>query len=185
MPLLPVPVKAKRKRPYQGNDAYGVLGVHPDAPTGEVKRAYLRLARQYHPDVNPSPEAKQEFVRFTRAYEYIIKHGDLVRLQMKCSVVELRVDYANFLLVHKRAKDYAGVEVDPPPFNPAYLQRNELSERMEKLGNYQTFQCPFCRWREKCDRATGFGQVKDIHHEMQKKVMARTLAFLFGAKKVK
>lgn len=180
--LLPVPVKAKRKRPYRGNDAYGVLCVHPDAPTGEVKRAYLRLARQYHPDVNPSPEAKQEFVRFTRAYEYIIKHGDLVRLQMKCSVVESKVDYANFLLVHKRAKDYAGVEVDPPPFNPAYLQRNELSEKMEKLGSYQAFQCPFCRWREKCDRATGFGQVKDIHHEMQKKVMARTLAFFFGAK---
>jgi hypothetical protein len=171
--LLPTPTKVKRKRPYRGNDAYGVLGVHPDAPLGEIKRAYLRLARQCHPDVNPSPEARQEFVRITRAYEYMMKHGELVRLQMKCKVVETKASYAEFLLVHKRARDFAGVEVDPPPFNPAYLRRNELSQRMERLGVYQMFHCPSCRWRQRCDRATGFDQVEDIHHEMRSKVLAR------------
>ena len=173
VPLLPVPVKTKRKRPYRGNDAYGVLGVHPDSPLAEIKRTYLRLARQYHPDVNPSPEAKQEFVRITRAFEYIMKHGELIRLQMKCKVVETKANYAEFLVIHKRARDLAGVDIDPPPFNPAYLRRNELNERMEKLGNYQMFHCPSCRWREKCDRATGFDQVEDIHHEMRGKVLAR------------
>jgi len=171
--LLPAPKRAKKGHRYRGNDAYGVLGVHPDTPTGEIKRTYLRLARQCHPDVNPSPEARQEFVRITRAYEYIMKHGELIRLQMKCQVVETKASYVEFLLIHKRARDFAGVDIDPPPFNPAYLRRNELNERMEKLGNYQMFQCPSCRWREKCDRATGFDQVEDIHHEMRGKVLAR------------
>jgi hypothetical protein len=146
--------------------------VHPDTPLAEIKRAYLRLARRYHPDVNPLPQARREFVRITRAYEYIMKHGELVRLQMKCQVVETKASYAEFLLIHKRARDFAGVEIDPPPFNPAYLRRNELNEKMEKLGAYQTLRCPSCRWREKCDRATGFDRVEDIHHEMRGKVMA-------------
>ena len=179
--LLPAPTKVKRKRRYRGNDAYGVLGVHPDTPLAEIRRAYLRLARQCHPDVNPSPEARQEFIRITRAYERIMKHGELVMLQMKCQVVETKAGYAEFLLVHKRARDLAGVEVDPPPFNPAYLRRNELSQRMEKLGVYQMFHCPSCRWRERCDRATGFDQVEDVHQEMKGKVLARMFDWIAKA----
>ena len=39
------------------NDYYGVLGVRRDADADEIKKAYRRLARELHPDVNPDPAA--------------------------------------------------------------------------------------------------------------------------------
>jgi hypothetical protein len=106
-------------KPYQCDDAFGVLGVSPDAATEDIKNAYIRLARQWHPDLNHSPEAQAQFVRITRAYEYIMHHGDLFRLQLKCKVVETKASFVEFLQVHKRAKVLAGIEVDPPAPNPA------------------------------------------------------------------
>src|SRR5215208_6973728 len=50
-------------------DYYGVLGVARGASDSDIKRAYRRLARDLHPDVNPDPEAKERFQEVTRAYE--------------------------------------------------------------------------------------------------------------------
>ncbi|RBY95315.1 molecular chaperone DnaJ [Blastococcus sp. TF02-8] len=50
-------------------DYYGVLGLAQGATDSEIKKAYRRLARDLHPDVNPDPEAKERFQEVTRAYE--------------------------------------------------------------------------------------------------------------------
>jgi molecular chaperone DnaJ len=50
-------------------DYYGVLGVARGATDTEIKRAYRKLARDLHPDVNPDPGAKERFQEVTRAYE--------------------------------------------------------------------------------------------------------------------
>ena len=50
-------------------DYYGVLGLAPGASDSEIKRAYRRMARDLHPDVNPDPAAKERFQQVTRAYE--------------------------------------------------------------------------------------------------------------------
>jgi molecular chaperone DnaJ len=53
-------------------DYYEVLGVDKTAPPEEIKRAYRRLAMQYHPDRNPDdPEAPEKFREATRAYEVL------------------------------------------------------------------------------------------------------------------
>lgn len=53
------------------SDYYDILGVGHNATTEDVKRAYRRLARTLHPDVNPDPHAQERFKDVTRAYEVL------------------------------------------------------------------------------------------------------------------
>ena len=50
-------------------DFYQILGVSRDADADTLKRAYRKLARQYHPDVNKEPGAEDKFKEIGKAYE--------------------------------------------------------------------------------------------------------------------
>jgi molecular chaperone DnaJ len=52
-------------------DHYEVLGVSRDATAEEIKRAYRRLARKLHPDVNGGPEAAERFKEVSRAFDVL------------------------------------------------------------------------------------------------------------------
>lgn len=52
-------------------DLYQVLGVSRDASADDIKRAYRRLARELHPDVNPDPGTQERFKEVTAAYEIL------------------------------------------------------------------------------------------------------------------
>lgn len=83
---------------------YETLGVPPTASSDEIKAAYRRLARQSHPDVDPSPAAEQRFRTITDAYralsdarqrlrynESIVGHaGSSVPAQSTVSPAEIR-----------------------------------------------------------------------------------------------
>ena len=68
------------RRPVRRPDSRGVLvartitrcsGFRRDATQDEIKRAYRRLARELHPDVNPDPETQEQFKEITQAYEVL------------------------------------------------------------------------------------------------------------------
>ncbi len=57
--------------PTQNTDHYATLGVARDASPDQIKKAYRRLARELHPDVNPDPATQERFKQVTAAYEVL------------------------------------------------------------------------------------------------------------------
>ncbi|KAJ8906288.1 hypothetical protein NDN08_002781 [Rhodosorus marinus] len=52
-------------------DYFSILGVGRCATARELKTAYRKMARQYHPDLNPSENAREKFQQCTIAYEVL------------------------------------------------------------------------------------------------------------------
>ncbi|WVO13544.1 hypothetical protein L204_101165 [Cryptococcus depauperatus] len=50
---------------------YGVLGVKKDASESDIKKAYRKLSKKYHPDINPDEAAHEKFIEISKAYEIL------------------------------------------------------------------------------------------------------------------
>src|SRR5699024_2644075 len=84
-------------------DYYEVLGISRTADETEIKRAYRKLARKYHPDVNKDDNAEEQFKEVNEAYEVL-------------SDTERRAAYDRF---GHAAADGAGAAGDPFGFGGA------------------------------------------------------------------
>ena len=60
-------------------DYYEILGLPVNSSVEEIKRAYRKKARLYHPDINPAPEAKDLFISITEAYDFLISNHEKIK----------------------------------------------------------------------------------------------------------
>ena len=56
-------------------DYYAILEISSNATDSEIRKAYRRLAKQYHPDVNKANNAHEKFIEISEAYEFLINHN--------------------------------------------------------------------------------------------------------------
>jgi len=57
-------------------DYYEILGLPVNSSVEEIKKAYRKKARLYHPDINPAPDAKDRFISITEAYEFLMANHE-------------------------------------------------------------------------------------------------------------
>jgi hypothetical protein len=60
-------------------DYYRVLDLQRGCSIDEIKRAYRKKAREFHPDINHTPEAKDMFILVTEAYEFLVSNFERVK----------------------------------------------------------------------------------------------------------
>lgn len=60
-------------------DYYEILGLPSNSTIDEIKKAYRKNARLYHPDINSAPDAKDRFISITEAYEFLITNHEKIK----------------------------------------------------------------------------------------------------------
>jgi curved DNA-binding protein CbpA len=60
-------------------DYYNILGLPVNSSIEEIKKAYRKNVRLYHPDVNQSPDAKDIFINITEAYEFLVSNHNKIK----------------------------------------------------------------------------------------------------------
>src|SRR5664280_528672 len=60
-------------------DYYKILGLQANSSIEEIKQAYRKKARLCHPDINPAPDAKDQFICITEAYDFQISNHEKIK----------------------------------------------------------------------------------------------------------
>jgi hypothetical protein len=60
------------------SDYYDILEIKSISSVDEIKKAYRKKAREFHPDINNSPGAKDKFIAVTEAYEFLITYREKI-----------------------------------------------------------------------------------------------------------
>lgn len=122
-------------------DCYRILGLKPGSSFDEIKASYRRLARRYHPDVNPGDQRSNEmFIQLTSAYKFLlanVQDSDLGSSTLPKIVIRKRAKAT------PEATSTKGTHSPRAPSKAPSIQYNpELSpiEQQLKLSSYEQLQ---------------------------------------------
>jgi DnaJ-like protein len=94
--------------PTEASSLYSVVGVASGAPAEEIKSAYRRLARQWHPDVSREPNSKEQFLAIKHAYDILSDSRTRAKydagLKLQASITTAKDRFSDNL--HKSMTDY-------------------------------------------------------------------------------
>lgn len=82
-------------------DPHAILNIPKSASASEVKKAYRSLARQYHPDINGTEEARALFIQARRAYKALVDREAFEEEEMKTAEFSVGIALPHFLLSRK------------------------------------------------------------------------------------
>lgn len=141
-------------------DCYRALGLRTGAPFTDVKAAYRRLARRYHPDVNPGDQqAKDKFIQLTEAYRTLsqaLPHDGLDSAETSTESVpgSASAPQKSAQAAHQRQRSPAKAKAAPPkPQYPKVQKNPDLSQLEQKLKQESYNQLQTLLQRRKFPRA--------------------------------
>ena len=115
-------------------DYYEILGVSPDADQKTIKQAYRKLARQYHPDVNPgNKEAEEKFKSINEAYQA------LSNPEQRKKYDELRAQYQRWQQSGRRPQDFNWQSWNAQPGQNANVQYESAEDFEDLFGSESPF----------------------------------------------
>ncbi|SMO43372.1 DnaJ domain-containing protein [Saccharicrinis carchari] len=88
------------------NDYYHILGVTPHATLEQIKKAYRKKAKLYHPDVNKAVDAHERFILVNEAYEYLlnVSGNNVNRIKRNREKAQKQAAYQQQWEKHERQK---------------------------------------------------------------------------------
>ena len=136
-------------------DCYSILGVPAAATTDEIRAAYRRLARQYHPDLNSGPEAEARMKEINEAYATLSDPLRRRNYDLYGTTDPTQVDLSRSRRARSRRRS---ATTDPARQRPYSPRRGEdipaallITRREARQGARKTFPvvrleaCPRCR----------------------------------------
>lgn len=115
-------------------DYYEILGVPPDADQKTIKQTYRKLARQYHPDVNPgNKEAEEKFKTINEAYQA------LSNPEQRKKYDELRAQYQRWQQSGRAPQDFNWQSWTAQPGQRANVQYETVEDLQDLFGNESPF----------------------------------------------
>lgn len=105
-------------------DFYHILGVEKNATTAEIKRAYRNLAKDVHPDVNPSSQADAAFHRINDAYVVLIDRQKRMAYDEHLRQVEIALSQEKLREILRRRQAEGTDDFRFQPRTPQYPPTN-------------------------------------------------------------
>lgn len=143
-------------------DCYQLLGLRLGASIEDIKGAYRRLARQYHPDVNPDDQSKEKFIAISAAYQTLLQLAQVADSGHTSTTSQPRVKVATSPSQKRAATQSSQTESATPTPPPSVPERPAVKVNVQvRQGTTQTPAVNLSP-NEVVIKTSGFHQLQDL-----------------------